>query len=81
MAPEAGVALTAAMEQMRDAPATAPAARRDAPPQQWADADEWLAAGMRQAGLSFYFDRKDIWKIFTIQTQLNLWHSGERFQT
>jgi hypothetical protein len=69
------------MEQMRDAPATAPVARRDASPQQWADADEWLAAGMRQAGLSFYFDRKDIWKNFTIQTQLNLWSIGERFQT
>jgi hypothetical protein len=50
MAPEAGVAVTAAMEQMWDAPATVPAARRDAPPQQWAEADEWLATGMRQAG-------------------------------
>jgi hypothetical protein len=35
MAPKAGVATAVVMEQMRDAPATAPAARRDAPPQQW----------------------------------------------
>jgi hypothetical protein len=35
MAPKAGVAAAAAMEQMRDAPTTTLAMRRDAPPQQW----------------------------------------------
>jgi hypothetical protein len=46
-----------------------------------ADADGWLVAGMRHAGVSFYFDRQNIWKVFTIQTQINLWCSGELFQT